>query len=183
MSGAVAVLIAVVSGLVGVLVRNAYERGADLRTRQLQAADDFLATAIPTLDDVDRSTPGILARFEEFALRTHGAKPPDVALGDLDVAARALELHLARIDLLFGSRSDAATTARALTLAIKRVTGMLGYCELLPGSASDQHDGCQGPRRDRAWLARADYLDRKANRRRPRSAPSRTRPRSLSCGS
>ena len=132
MSGAVAVLIAVVSGLAGILVRNAFERSNDLRTRQLQAADDFLAAAIPALDDIDRSSPSILTRFEGVSLTTAGAKPPDVALADLDVAARALDLLLARIDLLFGSRSDPAITARAMTLAVKRVTGMLHYVMLMP---------------------------------------------------
>lgn len=99
MSAWVGVLIGVGGTLFGLFLRSALERGTELRTRQLEAADELLAAVIPVLDDLGRSGPEILGRLEPVSVKIVGAKPPDEALRDIDAAARALVLHQARIGL------------------------------------------------------------------------------------
>jgi hypothetical protein len=137
-SGASAVLIAVFSGLVGVLLRNAHERSADLRTRQLQAADDFLAAMIPALDDIDRSSPSLFMRFDEVQLTMHGAKAEDVALADLDASVKTLTPLLARIDLLFGVKSASAISAHAAVNELSSGTNLMHYYCTLPLRVPDE---------------------------------------------
>src|SRR5207249_2925961 len=101
-----AILIGLGSGLLGVLVRIAYERGAEMRSRQIQAADDFLSAAVPFFLDIrDIQLPVLFAR--EGIITPPGpraaSKSADEAIRDLQLAADELELRLARVQLLFGA--------------------------------------------------------------------------------
>lgn len=133
-----AVLIALGGGIFGVLVRIAHDRGAELRSRMLDAADEFLAVSTPALLDLGYVSPTILSGGAFQTIRSGGGKSPDDAMGDLHEAAEHLQLRLARVLLLFGEDSPAAESARAVAGGLRDATNSLEYFKVSSAEGGDE---------------------------------------------
>lgn len=145
-----AVLIALGGGIFGVLVRIAHDRGAELRSRMLEAADEFLATSTSALLDLGYVSPTILSGGAFRTIRTGGGKSPDQTMRDLHDAAEQLQLRLARVLLLFGQESAAAESARAVAGGVRDATNALEYFAVVGAVDQTGH----------AKSVHADYNDR-----------------------
>jgi hypothetical protein len=134
-----AILIGLTGGLVGVLARISNDRGAELRGRMLEAADEFIATAIPALIDLNEVAPTILSRDSGGAgITVWGAKPPEQSLPDIRAAVKALELELARVHLLFGAESPTGMAAREVTSALRDANNVLTFIDQLAPVLPDE---------------------------------------------
>jgi hypothetical protein len=101
----ITVIVAIVSGLAGTMLRISFDRGAEIRTRMLNAADEFSIATITAL--------------QEFR-----GEPPDAT--KVNHAVNATFEKLARVHLLFGdlTRTGLAATATADDLrAMERKLG------------------------------------------------------------
>ena len=133
----VAVAIGLGSGLAGTLVRIAYERTADLRTRMIDAADEFstgTSRAIAAIDDfhraLDRVPVNELSKIDlAFPQQFEGElpEPLDAAWLVLRDATDAVAERLARVHLLFGTpqTSPAGSVADTLVVNLRFVRGFL----------------------------------------------------------
>jgi predicted NodU family carbamoyl transferase len=110
----VAVIVGVGSGLLGTLIRIAHERGTELRSRMLTAADDFILA----LNDADAALGNALQPLidylQGFAPDHEEEKPEALARYDAsrEAAQKVLNL-LPRLRLLFGVDSKATRYADA----------------------------------------------------------------------
>ena len=125
-----ALVAALIGGGVVALLRISYERREKIRERQIEAADDFVATALRTslrLRDAIQAAeqhgePS--ERGSRFRIRDSAT---DKLLPDVEAATElARELgdeayaRLARVQLLFGAESEAALAAEWTTIWIQR---------------------------------------------------------------
>ena len=112
----VAILVAVV-GFGGVFARIAYDRGADLRTRMLDAADDFV-TAVTRAHDAIESAALPTGLWVEFAwmdtpdhIRAERQDKAEAARAAASAAWETSRQRVPRISLLFGVNSPTAEAA------------------------------------------------------------------------
>jgi hypothetical protein len=110
----ITVIVAIVSGLAGTMLRISHDRGAELRSRMLNAADEFSIAVVAALSRM-RNTAGEVIGAPPRPLIT---RPYTVVfekeLDEVnDAVADALE-KLARVHLLFGDLSNTGRTARAV---------------------------------------------------------------------
>jgi hypothetical protein len=131
----VTVVVGLGAGLIGVSATIVYNRGAELRSRMIEAADAFLTASIPALIDLNEAAPTIISAS---TLQIFGAKAPDQALRDLHAAVKELELRLARVQLLFGPDSARGKDALAVTSRLRDATNMLEYIRVI-GTVDEDH--------------------------------------------
>jgi hypothetical protein len=122
-----AILIALGGGVLAVLVRIAYERGAEFRTRQIEAADEYLAVAWRVMTACRQLWLPLYTR------RALSGDDADLRFEELRVARDDKMLALSRMTLLFGESSPAGPTLIALDDALDGATGSL---EVLYGRAT-----------------------------------------------
>jgi phage baseplate assembly protein W len=138
------VVIGLLSGAAGALLttvlRISHERAAELRTRMLEAADNFVAAAASGTDVMHRTS------LKVFPIRTFGAdmsdavarpleKDAEVALSEAREVFGAVIRHLPRIRLLFGVDSPATHEADIAAAAIGEA-----LIVVLEGTPSDEDD-------------------------------------------
>jgi hypothetical protein len=110
-----ALVLALAAGLVGTFARIAYERTAELRTRMIQAADDFTIAVFRTITMLRDAEPKIRALDGEVVIDDAGDFVPDVQ-NAIDAARPQVdELYerVARVQLLFGASLESTTTRQA----------------------------------------------------------------------
>ena len=117
-----AVVTILLGGVVAATVQGWYQRGAERRQRMIDAADDFLASAQSQYTDLMQVQ---IAVFTAGFGKAGGAKPQDVAMDDLNRGKREQEVMVARIQLLFGTRSRTTETARTIFSSTASGLGMV----------------------------------------------------------
>lgn len=111
------IIVGLASGVIGTvistLLRISHERAADLRTRMLDAADDFVTAAVAAREAVD----GVdtLLSVAEFIDQQPETKDARARFQAAHEAIDAAEIRCPRLRLLFGAMSDAAKQANLVT--------------------------------------------------------------------
>jgi len=140
----VALIVGLGSGLAGTFIRVAHERGAELRTRMLEAADDFVTTMTITKSDIGLA---VFPTVTAASARREGAVDParqEAGEGAFRIAnAHWTEAdgHVPRITLLFGVGSDAAKTARQASDTLGRSLVQLARVNATAGYEGDDVGG------------------------------------------
>jgi hypothetical protein len=121
----VAIAAAVATGLLATVIRISYERGAELRTRMLDAADEFLEKTVSALH-VARNTAGDIQYARKGGqplVDSEGVMVPKIrelvdGAGDPVDEAQA---RLARVHLLFDDRSPAGVVATEISVRLRNI--------------------------------------------------------------
>lgn len=126
----ITVIVAIVSGLAGTMLRISHDRGAELRTRMLNAADEFSIAVVAALSRM-RSTAGEVSRAPRFPLVDRETESyTDAFQTELDevndAVADTLE-KLARVHLLFGDLSHTGRTATAIVDHLRNMDMALNH--------------------------------------------------------
>jgi hypothetical protein len=126
----VAVLVAVASGLGATLLSISHERGAELRTRMLNAADEFSIAVVSALQQM-RNTAGEITRAPRRPLIDPQTELyTDAFQTELDKvndAVAGMFEKLARVHLLFGDLSDTGRTATAIAAHLENMDMALNH--------------------------------------------------------
>lgn len=101
----ITVIVAIVSGLAGTMLRISFDRGAEIRTRMLNAADEFSIATITALQEM------------------HGESP---AATNVNRAVNATFEKLARVHLLFGDQTGTGLAATATADGLRAMERKLG---------------------------------------------------------
>jgi hypothetical protein len=135
----VAALAGVGGGLLGTWARIRYERTAELRSRMIQAADDFATAAFRTIAGI-RDLPKTIQDLGDVILipvRDKGKLQfhPDVEQATAIAVGLADELQerFARVQVLFGIQGESAATLHAW-IAIVSVRNCVNVLRMAPGS-------------------------------------------------
>ena len=107
-------------GVLGTLIAQGHERGKEMRTRMLQAADDYLSAAIRT-EQAATDLNGLLIAAEQAV---EDAPPPDEVdplLARMQASRDELSAMVPRLILLFGTHSETRIEAVSLNFGWKEV--------------------------------------------------------------
>jgi hypothetical protein len=100
----ITVIVAIVSGLAGTMLRISFDRGAEIRTRMLNAADEFSIATITALHEMR-------------------GEPLDVT--KVNQAVNATFEKLARVHLLFGDLTGTGLAATGTAEGLRAMEGKL----------------------------------------------------------
>jgi hypothetical protein len=131
----VVALVGLGSGLAGTLLRLSHDRATELRSRMLEAADDFV-DAYTTARDATTAASGNVRTLKAFGgedvpdqLREQWQNERDTAITAARAASDALGRRRARIRLLFGVDSLAARSAFSAYASLTMVTYSLDLAQ------------------------------------------------------
>lgn len=93
-----AILIALLSGLLGTMARISYERAAEMRTRAIEAADEFAVAAVRSFELVWRAT--------DLCENTGFGDRQGMAVSDAKDLVEDLERRGTRLHLLIGPYTE-----------------------------------------------------------------------------
>jgi hypothetical protein len=122
-AAAVAIIVGIVSGLAGTLLRVSHDRGAELRSRMLDAADGFSTRVVEALQAARHSTNAILAQDEEQLTdnELNWAPEAEEAFATFDRPVDDVQARLARVHLLFGQHTPAGEAATEILKQLRSI--------------------------------------------------------------
>jgi hypothetical protein len=125
------VLVGLGSGLVGsfvtTLVRISHERGAELRSHMLNAADLFSTGTIEALFKARSATGPLLENEDVQLIEPSGSFRPDIqtVLDDVSSAVDEVLARRARVNLLFGDQAPAGKAASSVVSSLRNIMSAL----------------------------------------------------------
>jgi hypothetical protein len=119
----VAVLVAIASGLGATLLTISHERGAELRGRMLDAADEFSTRAVAALNVARNSFGEILVLSGEGPYVESDTIRSEIqeAIDRLGLAVAEAQARQARVRLLFGDESAAGLAAAEMITSLRDI--------------------------------------------------------------
>ena len=122
-----ALLVGLGGGVLGTLIAQGHERGKEMRTRMLQAADDYLSAAIRT-EQAAKELNGLLIAAEQavedtndVAVATSPRDEVDELLARMQASRDELSAMVPRLILLLGTYSETRVAAVSLNFGSKEV--------------------------------------------------------------
>jgi hypothetical protein len=116
-------LVALGSGLLGIWLQISHERGAEIRTRMLDAADQFSTGVVAALQEA-RNAAGEVKKAEPPLIESNAHRFKKDVQTRLDVANQAVDHVLAmraRVHLLFGDQSHAGIAATGVVAHLRNM--------------------------------------------------------------